>query len=100
MTTFDSSFRFRVSAAAAVTIPAILGGAVQAGDPVQLDFEILGMSYGVLADGWLDPGSSNYNAIEVAAEAGRRIVSADWSGLVVEACYNDGATATNWASEL
>ena len=100
MPTHDSSFRFRVSAAAVIVIPALLVGAVEAGDTVQLDFELVGMSYGVVADGWLDPESSNYNAIEVAAEAGRRIVSADWSGLVLETCYNEGATATNWASEL
>ena len=78
----------------------LLASAVHGGDPTQIEFDVAGMSYGVAADGWLDPASPNYNAVETAAEAGRRVTSADWVGLTAEVCFNDGATASNWASEI
>ncbi len=78
----------------------LLASAVYGGDPTQVEFDVTGVSYGAVADGWLDPASPNYNAVEMAAEAGRRWTSADWVGLTAEGCFNDGATASNWASEI
>lgn len=78
----------------------LLASAAHGGDPTQIEFDLAGMGYGAAADGWLDPASPNYNAVEMAAEAGRRVTSADWIGVNAEVCFNDGATASNWASEI
>ncbi|MDE0890541.1 MAG: hypothetical protein OSA40_13950, partial [Phycisphaerales bacterium] len=90
----------RKSVVCAVVAVPLLAAAVHGGDPTQVEFDVAGMSYGVAADGWLDPASPNYNAVEMFAEAGRRVSSADWIGLTADVCFNEAATASNWANEI
>ena len=50
----------------------LLASAAHGGDPTQIEFDLAGMGYGAAADGWLDPASPNYNAVEMAAESVRK----------------------------